>query len=473
MNPYRPFEQERKKPVDKMFWGLLISFCIFVCLTAYLAFSLVKETVSSLGFGSQSSEIQKPEIQPVDDQEKFLDVSNPLQGEHAPPPLPWDGKSRVTLLLLGVDSRDWLPGNGPPLTDTIILATIDPGTQTAAMLSFPRDLWVEIPNYGPHKINQAYQLGEANGESEGGAGLAMETLESFFGIPIQYYALVDFNAFVRLVDEINGVKIDVPEAIKIDPVGEKPPVVLQPGVQTLTGELALAYVRNRDTAGSDFDRIQRQQQVILAIRKRVISFEMIQILMDKAPLLYREVASGVKTNLSMQQAVQLAFLAAQIPEGNIRSFHISHEQVIDMISWDGMLILQPIPEAILSLRDSFLASEPVPTSEVVLEMDLEQRVQEENARVTIRNGTYTPGLAASTSEYLQSLGIQVVDVANADQVYDQTTIIDYTGKPYTLEYLAKLLNISPGKIYQRFEPDSSVDITIILGEDWAENNTLP
>jgi hypothetical protein len=232
-------------------------------------------------------------------------------------------------------------------------------------------------------------------------------------------------------------------------------------------------VRNRDTAGSDFDRIQRQQQVILAIRKRVISFGMIPILMEKAPLLYNEVASGVKSNLSLQQAVQLVFVAAQLPEGNIHNYQVTHEQVINAMSWNGMSILQPIPEEILSLRDTFLANEPVSNVETVSSMNPSERMKEENARITIRNGTFTPGLAASTSEYLQSLDIQVVDVANADQVYDQTTLIDYTGKPYTVEYLASLLNIPPGKIYQRFEPDSSVDITLILGEDWAENNPMP
>lgn len=467
------FYPSKKKRFDRMFWVLLISFLIFIGLTAYFAFSLVKETVISLGLSSEASESQERLTQPMDDHEKFLDVSSPLQGDRAPSPIPWDGESRVTVLLLGVDSRDWISDNGPPLTDTIILATIDPDTQTAGLLSIPRDLWVEVPRYGYNKVNQAYQLGEANLESEGGAGLAMDTLEVFFDIPIPYYAVVDFNSFVRMVDEIGGVKIDIPEAIKIDPLGNKDPLTLQPGVQTLTGELALAYVRNRDTVGSDFDRIQRQQQVILAIRKRVISFEMIPVLMDRAPILYKEVSDGVKTNLSLQQAVQLVFLAAQIPENNIQYLHISHDAVIDTTSWNGMAILQPIPEKIMQLRDSLFSVEPVSSSEIVINMDPDERIREEDASITIRNGTFTPGLAASTSEYLKSMDFRIVDLANADQVYDQTTIIDYTGKPYTIEYLAKLLNVSPGKIYQRFEPDSTVDITIILGEDWAENNNLP
>jgi hypothetical protein len=98
---------------------------------------------------------------------------------------------------------------------------------------------------------------------------------------------------------------------------------------------------------------------------------------------------------------------------------------------------------------------------------------EENAEIEIRNGTVTPGLAARTEEYLVEKEINVVSVANADQPYAQTTIIDYTGKPYTVQYLAEILNISPAKIYQRFDPNSESDIVVILGDDWAVDNNMP
>jgi LCP family protein required for cell wall assembly len=473
MNQYRGKRRSAKKPLDRMFWVILVSFLIFVALTAYLAFTMVQDAVSSMGLIPPTPLVQEQPSRLSQNQIQYLNVATPLQSGNVPPPVNWDGKSQVTMLLLGVDYRDWLPGNGPPLTDTIILATIDPQGQTAAMLSIPRDLWVEVPGYGYNKINQAYQLGEANAEPEGGAGLAMDTLENFFDISIQYYAMVDFNTFVRLVDEIKGVKINVPEAIKVDPLGGKDPIILQPGIQTLPGDIALAYVRNRDTAGSDFDRIQRQQQVILAIRKRVISFEMIPFLIEKAPQLYKELSSGVKSNLSLQQAVQLIWLVSQIPEENINNIHIRHEQVINAISWNGMAILQPIPEEMLKLRDSLFQNDPVSSSEIVLTMAPSDRMKDENAAVMVRNGTFTPGLAAQTREYLMNKDITVSEIANADQAYAHTTIIDYTGNPYTIEYLTDLLHIPPGKIYQRFEPDSPVDITIILGEDWAQNNDMP
>ena len=461
----------RKRP-SRLAWVFLALFGIFASLTAYLAFSMVRSAIASLVKSPDPPAIQEPFQEPAQDLQQFLDVSSPLQSGDNPPAQAWDGKNPITILLLGVDSRDWETNNGPPLTDTIILATIDPQNRTASMLSLPRDLWVEVPGQGYHKINQAYRLGVAFDYATGGAGLAIDTVESLFGIHIPYYALVDFNAFVRLVDEIHGVKIDVPEAIRVDPL-DAPTILLKPGVQTIPGNIALAYVRNRDTVGSDFDRIQRQQQVILGIQKRLISFDMIPTLITKAPILYNEIASGVMTNLTLQQAAQLAWLTTQIPSENVHQFSVQPDQVINAMSYDGMAILQPIPEELLALRDSFLSNETPSSPEEVQEMDPAERVIGEDAIITLRNGTYTTGLAAQTAEYLQGLDFQIVDIANAEQIYPQTTLIDYAGKPYTLAYLAEILNVPPGKIYQRYDPSSESDIMIILGEDWAANNNTP
>jgi len=472
MDSFQNPPQKPRRRFDKTIWILLISFIAFGSLTAYLAFSIVKEEVASLWKAPATPEIDTSSP-PLIDQELFLDVDTPLQTGDGPPPVPWDGNSPVTMVLLGVDSRDWKTDNGPPLADTIIIATLDPQAKTAAMLSIPRDLWVDIPGYGNHKVNQAYRLGEANHLPEGGAGLVIDTIEKLFETSIPYYALIDFNAFVTIIDQIDGVKIDVPEKIKIDPLGDHNTEILKPGVQTLSGELALAYVRNRDTAGSDFDRIKRQQQVILGIQKRLISFQMIPILINRAPDIYEEIKSGIKTNLTLQQVVQFGWLTAQIPEGNIRSYSIKPEQVIDTYSYDGMAILMPIAEEMYAIRDEFLNIEQPASPETVVEMTLDDRTEVEKAAVIIKNGTLTAGLAARTQEFLESKGIYVIDVANAEQTYKQTTIIDYAGKPYTVNFLSELLNISPDKIYQRFEPDNEAEVVVILGEDWAENNNMP
>ena len=240
---------------------LVVGFLIAALLTAYFAFAVVRDAVISLRADLASPDISEGEtFTTPEDIASLINIDTPLQASDGPPPEYWDGLSRVNVLLLGVDRRDWLNGQGPPLADTIILTTYDPQSQSVGLLSIPRDLWVDIPGLGYHKINQTFQQGEATNYPGGGASLAMETVEQLLNVPIHFYILVDFQAFVRLIDAIDGVKIDVPEEIVIDPLGDNNTKVLQPGVQTLPGDLALAYARSRDTIGSDFDRAAGKTQ---------------------------------------------------------------------------------------------------------------------------------------------------------------------------------------------------------------------
>jgi hypothetical protein len=99
--------------------------------------------------------------------------------------------------------------------------------------------------------------------------------------------------------------------------------------------------------------------------------------------------------------------------------------------------------------------------------------QAEAATVSVLNATTTPGLAADTADYLKNQGINVTVIGNAEEAADTTVIIDYTGKPYTVNYLVQLLNIPANNIYSRYNPNSETDIAILLGVDWANNNNLP
>ena len=179
----------------------------------------------------------------------------------------------------------------------------------------------------------------------GGPALAIQTVEQFLDIQINFYAQVDFYAFESFIDELGGVEINVPEEISVDPLGPHNTVILEQGVHTLDGATALAYARNRDTAGNDFDRAARQQQVIMAIRDRVLDFNMLPLLIEKSPILYTNLANGVHTNLSLEQIITLAWLAQQIQEENIHRQVISFDQVVNDYSYDGQSILRPIPEA--------------------------------------------------------------------------------------------------------------------------------
>lgn len=386
---------------------------------------------------------------------------------------PWDGASRVTILLLGLDYRDWESGADYSRSDTMILLTLDPFTKSAGILSIPRDLWVNIPGYEHGKINTAYYLGEAHKLPEGGPGLAVDTVEEFLGVPINYFAQIDFSAFVKFIDEIGGVKIDVPEAITVDLLGSGAATKkkLKPGVQVLPGEWALAYARARYTEGGDFDRAARQQQVILAIRDRILSFDLLPQLISKAPTLYKELASGIHTNLPLDDMLKLAVLASQVEKDDIHQGIIDESMLMFGTSPDGLSILIPVPDKIHILRNEIFASSGLLNP--LTEGDNKEQMVAEGARITIINGSSQDNLGERTSQYLSQMGANVVGVSNALQTATVTKITDYSGKPFALRYLANLLNLSEARITLEYTPGNSTDILIVLGDDWANTNTLP
>jgi anionic cell wall polymer biosynthesis LytR-Cps2A-Psr (LCP) family protein len=260
--------------------------------------------------------------------------------------------------------------------------------------------------------------------------------------------------------------------MKVDPLGDDNTKWLKPGVQVLPGDLALAYVRARKTEGGDFDRAARQQEVILAIRNRILRHDMLPTLIQKAPILYNELSAGVNTNLTLDQAVRLAWLASQIPNENIRQGVIGAEQINFAVSPDGaQQVLKPISENIRLLRDEIF-TDTGPASPASISMSPEQLVQAEGARVAVLNGSYTPGLAALTTEYLKSIGINVTQTDNAEQLTPYTTITFYSGKPYSVKYLVELMQINQLRIRHFYDPASQVDIVVTLGDDWANNNPI-
>jgi polyisoprenyl-teichoic acid--peptidoglycan teichoic acid transferase len=374
---------------------------------------------------------------------------------------------------MGLDERDWELGVGAPRTDTMILLTVDPLSNTAGMLSIPRDLFVSIPGFDPDRINTAYRYGETYQLPGGGPALAVATVEQLLGAKIDFYAEVDFTTFERMIDEIGGLKIDITEPIEVDPIGEKPPRILQPGRTTLPGYLALAYARSRKSEGGDFDRARRQQQVILAIRERILSFDLIPILVTKAPILYNQLASGVDTNMTLEQAIRLSLLAKDIPLENIRKEVIGEEHIVFFTTPEGDQVLKPRPDAIRELRDYVFGT--VELSSPLAGLTPQERVTAENAVVSVLNATFTEGLAAKTAEYLISLGFNIPSeqVGNAVEPFTFTTIVDFTGNPYTVQLLAETFGVQENRVLLKYNPNSSVDVEVTLGNEWASSNPLP
>jgi LCP family protein required for cell wall assembly len=379
---------------------------------------------------------------------------------------PWSGTDRVNILLLGIDQR--CDEDGPTRTDTMMVVTMDPVGLSAAALSLPRDLWVEIPGFGVNKINQAHFLGEINDFPGGGPALAVETVEATLGIGIDHYATVNFEAFVQIVDEIEGIDVDVPEDIA-DPTYPDncygyDPFNITSGEHHLDGQAALKYARTRATFGGDIDRAGRQQQVIMALRDKVLQLDMAPRLITRSPEMWQILHDNVDTSLSLNEAIQLGLLAKDIPSDRIRTEVINFDYVYNETAPDGQQVLVPIRERIRVLRDELFAPPLVPTP--VIE-NLPQMMAEEEARVAIYNGTREFGLAASTQDYLLEYDFNITVIGNADSAdYRTTQIIDYGSHPNTAHYLTQLMGIPPLNISSGTAPPGDFDVLIILGNDW-------
>lgn len=380
----------------------------------------------------------------------------------------WDGGSRVTLLFIGLDERDWEAGQGAPRSDTMILFTIDPVSKTAGMLSIPRDMWVNIPGFGYSRINTAYSSGEGSRLPGGGPGLAMKTVEQFIGVPIQYYAQVDFKAFEEAIDAMGGLYMCPGERVTIDPIGPKPPVKMGPNCQKYWGYEILGYARNRHTEGGDVDRANRQQKVIMALVDQVFSPQNFPTMVSKAPKIYEEAEAGLRTNLTFDDALKLGVLLSQVPRENIKRGVIDYT----MVTFDNVIlggqdaaIFKPIPDKIRVLRDEVFSA--VGPLSPMASGDQTALMQEDAARVRVINGTFTEGLPERAGNYLLAQGMQVVEAGGyADQQYARTTIVLYGPKLYTLRYLITVFGIDAvNQIVFAPDPGASVDVEVRVGED--------
>jgi LCP family protein required for cell wall assembly len=388
-----------------------------------------------------------------------------------PTPVKWNGVHRVTILILGLDYRDWQAGD-TPRSDTMILLTVDPISKTAGMLSIPRDMWTVIPGFDYYKINTAYFLGERYKLPGGGPQLATDTVENFLGVPIDYYAQVDFNSFVQFIDALGGLDMKIRDPIKVDPIGPGNTIILEPGTQTLSGAVALAYARNRYTKLDDFDRARRQQEVIMAVRNQVVNLNMIPTLVAKAPQLYKELSKGIRTNLTLDQVIRLAYLAEQIPPENITKAVIGTNMVSFAKSEDGLDILIPWPDRIRDLRDSIFNT-TIPAGKEIYGNDWPELLKQENARVEISDASRVDGLGERTAAYLREKGINVTGVSLSPGSSTVSYIKNYTGMVYTAQYLSDLFGIDGGRVESKYKQDSPVDVVLMIGKDWAKKGLVP
>jgi LCP family protein required for cell wall assembly len=384
------------------------------------------------------------------------------------------GKEPVNILLIGLDYR---PGEEDTRADTQIIVHIDPVSKSAAMVSIPRDLWVPIPGFGEGRINSTFQTGETDAKSDdpqipgGGPGLAKATIEDNFGIPIHYYAQVNFTGFEQIIDTIGGVSIDVPRPLVDNefPLGNYgvTRIYIPAGLQHMDGRTALAYARSRH-ADSDLGRNARQQQVLLAIRRQGMSLD----LLGKLNELAGELSDAVRTDLSVSQVGSLMMLAQDIKMDAIQTVQIDASMVRQTFI-GGADVLVPNWEIIRPLIAQAFA---------------DPRLAREEARISVQNGTNTGGIGKNVRDVLAEKGFNVADLRSVDNPgeYPTTEITDFTGgqKPRTIEALLEALDLTEADVKQGDPADAPVaqtdgepvDIMIIAGDDkihWPPTGTMP
>ena len=388
----------------------------------------------------------------------------------------WDGASRINILFVGLRGGDPLTESCPFCTDTLILLTVDPKSKTAGMLSIPRDMWVNIPGFGYSRINTAWSLGRGSRLPGGGPALAMKTVSHFIGVPIDYYAQVDFDTFIDIIDVIGGVDVYNDETLFLDPIAhgkDFPKVKLTCcGTRHLSGRVALAYARCRHEeqgcTDGDVGRAKRQQKVVFGIRDKILDPQNFPRLMSRAPEMYGIFSEGIHTNMSLQDALKLAVLVKDIPRGQIKTGVIDDSMTImdnTILGGQNASILRPFPDEVRLLRDQiFTASGPLGP---LAEGDASALMQADEARVRILNGTSTPDLDQRTGSFLTQQGLQIQEYGT-NKALSRTTIVLYSPKLYTLRFLQDLFGItSSTQILIKPDPTQTVDIEIRLGKDWV------
>ena len=390
----------------------------------------------------------------------------------------WDGGSRINIVLFGLRGGDpAISADCPLCTDTIIVFTLDPVTKTAGMINVPRDMFVNIPGFGFSRINTAWTDGERAKLPGGGPALAMKTVSHFLGVPIQYYAQVDFGTFVQFIDMIHGVDIYNDQNLFLQKLGGGRDGIRITccGVRHLGGQAALAYARCRDPEqgckDGDIGRSKRQQKIILGVRQKVFSAEYFPTLIAQAPQLYQLFSSGIHTNLSLEDGIKLAYLVKDIPLSEIRQGLIDDQMVVygnvQFEKGPPASILMPIPDKIRELRDQIFT-----TGRMIRPMargDPKILMQGDAARVRVINNTNAVDLDGRTENFLIAQGMNVTERGASTGAANQTIVVVYAPKLYALRYLISPLGMITKGSQIIFKPNAAetVDLEIRLGNDWV------
>ncbi len=386
-----------------------------------------------------------------------------------------EGDGRVNILILGKGGSE--QRDGPELTDTIILASIDPIAKEAALLSIPRDLWVTAPSGYSSKINEVYvnakntalnQYAWKDRNSDrakdaaqtAGIDALKTTITESIGVPVHYYTMIDFAGFKKAINTVGGIEIDVKEPL-IDSTmawenGGRA-TIAKVGLQRFDGTRALMYARSRKgSARGDFARADRQREVILALKDRVLSTGTLANPI-KINQLISDFGGQVTSDFSVNEILRVYDLTKDISGDKVASVGLDDYVTGQMISGlsaqvpkAGLTDFSDIKDYVRNImRDAFL--------------------KKEDAKIMILNGTTKVGLATTKNKELKSYGYNILSVGDAPTTnYTNTILVDLRdGKnKYTKNYLEKRLGVTAtGKLPDQDINTADADFVIILGSN--------
>lgn len=365
----------------------------------------------------------------------------------------------TNILLIGADMSEGDPGQAR--TDTLIIASVNTAEKTASMLSIPRDLYVGMPGWNTNRINTVIARGDNGSYPGGGVQFLKDTILYNLGIPIHYYARVDFEGFKRIVDEMNGIEIAVsceltdwrlksPELdIYVEENYER--FTLEPGIHQMDGELALWYARSRVTT-SDFDRGRRQQQMLRAILNQGVDLN----LLPQFPSLWEAFNETVETDLDIGRALQLATVATAVRENGIQHLYLTHGEL------SGFTV--PETGAQVQVLNWGLARETFSRLYTLPDLNGTSRVP---LTVEIINGTGNPDMARLAADNLAWYGFAPVIGEASDEV--KKTSVTYYGRNFKGSYhwlVGWIFGLGRGEVTLDKESDSFYRYTVSLGNGY-------
>jgi len=381
----------------------------------------------------------------------YIPVPDPVAQRHLDPAI-------VNILLVG---RDTAMDSRSYRTDVMIVVSINKKTDSATLLTIPRDLYVYIPGYKVDRINTAAEHGDLTGYPGGGMALLEQTILYNLGIPIHGWAAVDFSGFQEVVDVLGGV--DVPVTCPMSDWRLKDPTLdpqdannwemftVPAGVQHMNGDYALWYARARKHS-SDFERSHRQHQVLRAMLEKALQLNML----TKIPQLYATYGKIVETDLGLGDILQFVPLAAQIGNASIKSRFIGRDQVFSWTAPDGAMVLLPDRDSIAKLLDEAFVPPAV------------NMLARAAPSVEIWNGTSNTDWTALAADNLDWDGLEPV-IGKADaQTYSTTTLYDYTTSPKgsPRQELERLFHLTDANVVAAPDPNAAHPFRVILGSNY-------